>query len=134
MSDAWFRQKRPPLWISPRILRKYYADFLLPDTVQDKQQQIFRAVIDGIIRAKHNGRILTTEEAAALGKTRELLRAATGHPIIGRGRLTGFQARSNRIGMSDATTRRPGSWAVALSAGPRNNGRAARLGPAKIVT
>jgi hypothetical protein len=70
MSDAWFRQKRPPLWISPRILRKYYADFLLPDTVQDKQQQIFRAVIDGTIRAKHNGRILTTEEAAALGKTR----------------------------------------------------------------
>jgi hypothetical protein len=46
MSDAWFRQKRPPLWISPRILRKYYADFLLPDTVQNKQQQIFRAVID----------------------------------------------------------------------------------------
>jgi hypothetical protein len=43
---------------------------LLPDTVQDKQQHIFRAVIDGTIRARHDGRILTTEEAAALGKTR----------------------------------------------------------------
>ena len=38
--------------------------------MQNKEQQIFRAVIDGTIRAKHKGRILTTEEAAALGKTR----------------------------------------------------------------
>jgi hypothetical protein len=110
MSDAWFRQKRPPLWISPRILRKYYADFLLPDTVQDTAANLqsgHRRNYPGEAQRAHShnrGGRRTRKDALGY---REFLRATTGHPIIGRGRLTGFQARSNRIGMSDATTRRP---------------------------
>jgi hypothetical protein len=65
----WFRQQRP-LWISPLKLREYYADYLLPPDVEDTQQAVYEAVVTGAIRAKLNSRVLTKEEAAALGQTR----------------------------------------------------------------
>lgn len=65
----WFRQQRP-LWISPLKLREYYADFLVPKDVEDTQRALYEAVLSGAIRAKFEGRILTKEEAAALGQTR----------------------------------------------------------------
>ena len=137
MSDAWFRQKRPPLWISPRILRKYYADFLLPDTVQDKQQHIFRAVINGTIRAKHNGRILTTEEAAALGKTRWDMECSYALPpdiqLSVEDALLVFK-ESHRDERCDDATRGPGSWAAASWGLVVMRARCSAAGPAKIVT
>jgi hypothetical protein len=53
----------------PLKLREYYADFLVPEEIEDTQRELHRAVISGDIRAKLNGRVLTKEEAAALGRT-----------------------------------------------------------------
>jgi extradiol dioxygenase family protein len=69
LEDAWSRQGRP-MWVSPRIMREYYAHFLLAAHVQDPQHEIYKSVVGGTIRAKYRGRILTTEEAAALAEIR----------------------------------------------------------------
>jgi extradiol dioxygenase family protein len=58
------------MWVSPRIMREYYAHFFLAAYVQDPQQEIYKSVVGGTIRAKYQGHILTTEEAAALAETR----------------------------------------------------------------
>jgi hypothetical protein len=58
------------MWVSPRIMREYYAHLFLAAHVQDPQQEIYRSVVGGTIRAKYKGHLLTTEEAAALAETR----------------------------------------------------------------
>jgi len=67
--DAWSRQGRP-MWVSPRIMREYYAHFFLAAHVQDPQHEIYKSVVGGTIRAKYRGRILTKEEAASLADIR----------------------------------------------------------------
>jgi hypothetical protein len=52
-----------------RIMRDYYAHFFLAPHVQDPQHEIYKSVVGGTIQAKYQGRILTTEEAAALVET-----------------------------------------------------------------
>jgi hypothetical protein len=46
----WFRQQRP-MWISPLKLREYYADFLVPEEIEDTQRanciELSLAVISG---------------------------------------------------------------------------------------
>jgi hypothetical protein len=64
--DAWSRQGRP-IWVSPRIMREYYAQFFAAH-VQDPQHEIYRSVVGGTIRTKYKGRLLTTKEAAALAE------------------------------------------------------------------
>jgi hypothetical protein len=56
----------PPNWVSPRELCEYYIEHVV-QSKDDAEYQLYVAVTDGLIRAKHNDRILTREEAAALG-------------------------------------------------------------------
>ena len=58
------------MWVSPRIMREYYAHFFLAAHVQDPQHEIYKSVVGGTIRAKYRGRILTKEEAASLAEVR----------------------------------------------------------------
>jgi hypothetical protein len=46
-------------------LREYYVDQFVTD-VRDAEYQLFWAVVDGNIRARHGGRLLAPEEAYAL--------------------------------------------------------------------
>lgn len=56
-------------WLRPMKLRENYADYLV-SAKDDPEYQIYRAVLDGAIRARHNGRILTKQETSALGEKR----------------------------------------------------------------
>ena len=53
-------------WLRPTKLREYCgSDQFVPD-VRDAEYQLYWAVVDGNIRARHGGRLLTPEEAHAL--------------------------------------------------------------------
>jgi len=52
-------------WLRPLKLREYYVDAYVPN-LRDAQHQLYWAVVDGKLRARHKGRILTSEEANAL--------------------------------------------------------------------
>ena len=54
-------------WLSPMKLREYYVNQFVPN-VRDAEYQLFWAVVNGDIRARHSGRLLTPEEASALCK------------------------------------------------------------------
>jgi hypothetical protein len=56
-------------WAHPVKLRENYPDYLV-SAKDDPEYQIYRAVLDGAIRVRHNGRILTKQEAGALGEKR----------------------------------------------------------------
>jgi hypothetical protein len=58
----------PPNWVSPSVLCEYYVEHIV-QSKEDAEYQVYVAVTDGLIRAKKNDRILTREEAAALGET-----------------------------------------------------------------
>ena len=57
------------MWVSPRIMREYYAHFFAAH-IQDPQHEIYKSVVGGTIRAKYKGYLLTTEEAASLADIR----------------------------------------------------------------
>jgi hypothetical protein len=52
-------------WLRPMKLREYYVDQFVSN-VRDAEYQLYWAVVDGSIRARHSGRLLTLEEAYAL--------------------------------------------------------------------
>jgi hypothetical protein len=54
-------------WLSPMKLREYYVNQFVPN-VRDAEYQLFWAVVNRDIRARHSGRLLTPEEANALCK------------------------------------------------------------------
>jgi hypothetical protein len=54
-------------WLSPMKLREYYVNQFVPN-VRDAEYQLFWAVVNGDIRARHSRRLLTPEEAYALCK------------------------------------------------------------------
>jgi hypothetical protein len=56
-------------WLRPLKLREYYVDPFVPD-VRNAEYQLYWAVVEGNIRAKHKGKILTREEADALREKR----------------------------------------------------------------
>jgi hypothetical protein len=60
MSKRYTRQ-----WLRPMKLRESYIDQFVSD-VRDAEYQLYWAVVDGNIRARHGGRLLTPEEAYAL--------------------------------------------------------------------
>jgi hypothetical protein len=60
MSKRYTRQ-----WLRPMKLRESYVDQFVSD-VREAEYQLFWAVVDGNIRARHGGRLLTPEEAYAL--------------------------------------------------------------------
>jgi hypothetical protein len=64
--DEWFRQR--PRWASPTKLQEYYADYLFPDKHDDPQHEVYKAVLSGAVRVRHEGRILSCEEVAAICK------------------------------------------------------------------
>jgi hypothetical protein len=55
-------------WLRPMKLREYYVDQFVTD-VRDAEYQLYWAVVDGNIRARHGGRLLTIEERYALRNT-----------------------------------------------------------------
>jgi hypothetical protein len=56
-------------WLRPMKLREYCVDPFVRD-VRDAAYQLYWAVVDGNIRARHKGRLLTREEAYALREKR----------------------------------------------------------------
>jgi hypothetical protein len=64
MSKRYTRQ-----WLRPMKLREYYVDLFVPN-VRDAEHQLYWAVVEGNIRARHSGHLLTPEEAYALREKR----------------------------------------------------------------
>ena len=56
-------------WLRPLKLREYYVDPFVPD-VRSAEYQLYWAVVEGNIRAKHKGKTLTREEAHTLREKR----------------------------------------------------------------
>jgi hypothetical protein len=56
-------------WLRPLKLREYCVDPFVRD-VRNAEYQLYWAVVEGNIRAKHNGKTLTPEEAYALREKR----------------------------------------------------------------
>jgi hypothetical protein len=64
MSKRYTRQ-----WLRPMKLREYCVDQFVPN-VRDAEYQLYWAVVEGNIRARHSGRLLTPEAAYALREKR----------------------------------------------------------------
>jgi hypothetical protein len=60
MTNRYARQ-----WLRPLKLREYYIDPFVPD-VRDAEYQLYWSVVEGNVRARHKGRLLTQDEAYAL--------------------------------------------------------------------
>src|SRR5262249_26537547 len=56
-------------WLRPLKLREYYVDPFVPD-VRDAEYQLYWAVVEGNIRARHKGKTMTREEAYMLREKR----------------------------------------------------------------
>jgi hypothetical protein len=56
-------------WLRPLKLREYYVDPFVPD-VPRAEYELYWAVVEGAIRARHKGQELTLEEAYALREKR----------------------------------------------------------------
>jgi hypothetical protein len=56
-------------WLRPLKLREYYVDPFVRD-VRDAEYQLYWAVVEGNIRARHKGKTMTREEAYMLREKR----------------------------------------------------------------
>jgi hypothetical protein len=56
-------------WLRPLKLREYYVDWYVRDP-RDAEHDLYWAVVDGAVRTRLEGRLLTSEEAYALRKKR----------------------------------------------------------------
>jgi hypothetical protein len=56
-------------WLSPRKMIDYYVGYLVPPT-EDAEFHLYQAVIDGTVRVRCAGQLLTKAETAAFANKR----------------------------------------------------------------